>query len=62
MEQVISAVEIMGATNVKFEVGQNGVGDIIEVKSGYEFYNNQDELMFEIRNCPVIVSYKKVRA
>ena len=57
MGQVIHSVEVIGETNKKFVVGENGIRDIIKMIAGYAFYNDKDELMFEIRNCPVVVTY-----
>ena len=34
------------------------VGDIIEVNGVFFFYDNEDNLLMEVRNCPVVVRYQ----
>lgn len=34
------------------------IADIIEVNNNFLFYDEEDNLIMEIRNCPVVVTYE----
>lgn len=64
MEQIIAAVEVIAkGFNAPFVVGEVAgkevIGDIIEKNGNYKIFNQQDELIYEIKGCPVIISYQK---
>ena len=64
MEQIIAAVEVVAKGYIApfvvgGVVGKEVIGDIIETDGIYKIFNQADELIYEIKNCPVITSYKK---
>ncbi|MGG3943399.1 hypothetical protein ABEV54_18390 [Peribacillus psychrosaccharolyticus] len=64
MEQIIAALEVVAkGFNAPFVVGEVAgkevIGDIIEKDGIYKVFNQQDELIYEIKDCPVIITYQK---
>ncbi|MGE8080484.1 hypothetical protein [Peribacillus loiseleuriae] len=59
MERVIQSVTVVSSVRARFVLGQNKVDDIVEKDGVYKLYNENHELIYEIKNCPVLVSYKE---
>jgi hypothetical protein len=69
MSRVIESVEVIdrhpeGSEHYKLggvcsPFGER-IADIIELNGVYYFYNKDNELLMEVKNCPVIVKYTVV--
>jgi hypothetical protein len=62
LRRVIESVQIVadGPANmfkVGFTYSDQKVTDIIEVNGNFLIYGEGDVLLFEVRNCPVVVGY-----
>jgi phosphopentomutase len=67
--RVIESVEVINQHPDGPDVYKNGgnlyrvgkIADIIENEGVFQLFNEADELVMEIRNCPVVVRYKEVK-
>lgn len=63
MAKIIQSVEVHSNDSegsYYFKVGTFGgrtISDIIEVNNTFQIYDSEDEIVAEIRNCPVIINY-----
>lgn len=63
MARVIESVEVIHQHPDGpdfYRVGTGPIADIIENRGAYELYDEADNLIMEIVNCPVVVRYKEV--